>query len=127
MRKSLLLVSAASIILFAACKKVVTDSPEDIKNPSVIPSAKINAFIKQQIQTNHKFEWSTASDEMVWSALQQSDHILSIGYKPAGESKVEEKLASINISSANWKMARQQVLNMILQSESKTRKQPYHQ
>jgi len=121
MRKSLLFASAACIFLFAACKKTNTTAPEALKNPSLVPAAKIDAFIKQQIAASNKFEWSAASDEMIWSALQQSDHILSVGYKPAGETNVEERLATIDIHSTNWEIAKQQVLNIIYKSESSTR------
>jgi subtilisin family serine protease len=121
--KKTLLAFACIIVLLNACKKVTTDSSSDeIKNPDVIPSAKINAFIKEQIEANNKFEWNTASDEMIWSALQQSDNILSVGYKPAGETNVEERLSDINIASAKWVQAKNEIIRIILSSEGKTRK-----
>ncbi len=121
MKKPLLAV-ATIILLLNACKKVSTEtSTAEINNPALIPSEKINSFIKEQIRANNKFEWKTASDEMVWSALQQSDNILSVGYKPAGEANVEERLADINIASPRWKAAKNEVINIILSSEGKTR------
>lgn len=124
--KKLLLAFAAIIIVFNACKKVSTkmetpSSPTEFKNPDIISKASIDDFIKAQIEAKGKFVWSSASDEMIWSALQQSDNILSIGYKPAEETNVEERLAEINIADAKWEMAKQQILAIILKSESKTR------
>ena len=121
MKKSLLAL-AAIILLLNACKKVSNEtSSVDMKNPAVIPAAKINTFIKQQIEANNKFEWSSASDEMIWSALQQSDNVLSVGYRPANETNIEARLAQINIASPNWRAAKNEIINIILKSEGKTR------
>lgn len=114
---------AAIILLLNACKKVTTETPPaNVDNPALITSAKINAFIKAELQAKGKFEWSSASDEMVWSALQQSDHILSVGYKPSAETNVEARLADINIASPRWQAAKNEVMRMILAAEGKTRK-----
>jgi subtilisin family serine protease len=119
MKKITALLAIATILLLNACKKTPTDTT--IKNPEAIPANTINAFIKQELQANNKFDWSTASDEMVWSALQQSDKILSIGYKPADEVNIEDRLANIDITSSKWKDAKLQVMKMILQTEIPTR------
>jgi subtilisin family serine protease len=121
MKKSLL-AFASIIVLFNACKKVSTGSwPVPIDNPALVPSTAINSFIKAQVEATGQFEWSSASDEMIWSALQQSDHILSIGYKPAGETGIDERLAAINIHTPHWVTAKKEVINIILAAESKTR------
>ena len=121
MKKSLL-AFATIIVLFNACKKVSNETaPVAVDNPALIPAAKINTFIKQQLQANNKFEWSSASDEMIWSALQQSDNVLSIGYKPANEANIESRLTEINIASPQWKAAKNEIINIILKSEGKTR------
>ena len=57
---------------------------------------------------------------MIWSALEQSDHILSVGYQPAGETNVSDRLASIDINSIKWKTAKLQVLSLILKEEART-------
>lgn len=118
MNKRSALLLLAMIIFLNACRKINTSENQ----PELVGHDRIDAFIKQQLQANHKFDWSTASDEMVWSALQQSDKIMSIGYKPAGESGVEDRLATIDINDPAWKAARQSVLQLILQEEKKTRK-----
>ena len=122
MKKVTAYVVFAFILLLNGCKKTTTQKETEIpSNHDLIQPATIDAFIKQQIQTNKKFEWSTASDEMIWSALQQSDKILSVGYKPMDEINVEQRLADIDINSSHWKTAKQKVLEIIFQSESKTR------
>ncbi len=110
----------AAILLMFACKKQETKSPEQPITPTVLSTDVIDAFIRQQIELNHKFEWSTASDEMVWSALQQSDNIMSVGYQPEGEVNVAEKLAGIDIKEDKWVDAREKVLNIIMGYEQAT-------
>jgi subtilisin family serine protease len=67
---------------------------------------------------NGRFDWSTASDEMVWSALQQGDNVLSVGYKPANVDKdISGVIHTIDISKGAWADARNRVLQLILEEE----------
>jgi subtilisin family serine protease len=122
MKKTIALIAVSAILLNACKKNGNTPAAEEaIKNPELIPTATINQFVKQQLVLTNKFDWSAASDEMVWSALQQSDNIMSIGYKPASETNVNNKLHLIDINSAAWKAAKEQVMTLVLQEERKTR------
>jgi subtilisin family serine protease len=116
---------ALSALLLNACRKnepAPAAAEVPVTGPELMTTAKIDQFIKQELNVKNRFEWSAASDAMIWSALQQSDNILSIGYQPEGEVDVNGRLHQIDINSANWKAAKQQVLDMILQEERKTRK-----
>ena len=46
---------------------------------------------------------------------------MSIGYKPANEANIESRLTEINIASPQWKAAKNEIINIILKSEGKTR------
>ncbi|MEO6669584.1 MAG: S8/S53 family peptidase [Ferruginibacter sp.] len=107
--------SLALVFLFS-CKKtsIQADEKNDVE---LIPAANIDAFIKQQLSQHDQFQWSSASDLMVWSALQQSDNIMSVGYKPSNATDVDNTIQNIDINSTEWKTAREKVLQMILQSE----------
>jgi subtilisin family serine protease len=85
--------------------------------PELIPTEEIDAFIKEQISQHGQFEWSSASPDMVWSALEHSDNIMSVGYQPQDATGVNENLHNININSSDWQDARAKVLQMILESE----------
>jgi len=115
---------ALSALLLNACKKTDTTPATEVTgaNPELITAARIDDFIKQQLLTVNKFEWSTVSDQMVWSALQQSDNVMAIGYQPEGETNVNSRLHEIDINATTWKAAKQQVLQLILEEERKTRK-----
>ena len=122
MRKSYYFPILSIVILIFACSKENTTLLVQENAPATLSRNEIDTFIKHQIETKHQFDWNTASDEMIWSALQQSDQIMSIGYKPSDEINVEEKLASIDLNTTKWKNARKQVLSIVLKYESSTRK-----
>ena len=107
-----------ALLLLSACKKTVTNETIAIEAKEPIPVATIDAFIFKQLIEHNKFEWSSASDEMIWSALQHSDNIMSIGYKPAGEPNVENRLSEIDISTSDWQNAKQTVLSLIAENEA---------
>ena len=106
-----------------SCRK--TDTPLRSTFPggeqtnSVIPKARINAFIKTAIQHDGAFKWQTASDSIAWSALVQGDSVLSIGYQPQGFTGLDEKIHAIDLHSTEWKAAKAQVLSLILENEKK--------
>ena len=119
MKKIIAISFLACLAMLQACKKVNTDTIT--AQPTLLPTSSIDAFIHQQLQSNNSFNWATATDEMVWSALQQSDNVLSIGYQPADAAQVSERLAQIDINSPEFVEAKQQVLSIVLQHESAVR------
>lgn len=113
MKKILFTLFCGSLFL-TACKKTAVDTIED---NSPVSRATIDAFIKTAVQKDQKFEWSSAPVNMIWSALNESDHILSVGYQPVNELNVHNRLHLIDIQSASWMNAKNELLNMILASE----------
>lgn len=82
----------------------------------------INNIIMDKLQQTGSFDWKDATERMVWSAIKQSDGIISIGYKPAIESNIDDRISSININDVSWKDAKKQVLDLIYYYESQTNK-----
>ncbi len=121
MKKVFALAMLAGVIV--SCKKDLKEQQlEEQKVEPIISIADINAFIKQKLEATGKFEWTTASDEMIWSALQHSDKIAAVGYKPVGETDIDSKLHSININDATWTAAKDNILKIILTEEVKGNK-----
>lgn len=118
MRKTI--VWLAAVAALASCQKNSVKTEETITPPATKPVADINAQIRQVLQQQGQFNWNSAPADMVWSALVQSDHILSVGYKPATETNVESRLHTININDAAWKNAKAAVLELIYNEERKT-------
>ncbi len=113
MKKFLFTVLCGSVLL-TACKKTAVNNVDDT---SAMSRTSMDAFIRSAIQKDHKFEWNSAPVNMIWSALNESDHILSVGYKPAGETNIEDRLHLINIHSNEWVAAKNELLELILASE----------
>ncbi len=114
--KKIISISILLLVVFSSCKKSTLEAGEGATT-DLVPAEVIDAFIKQGIERDKKFEWGTASAEMVWSAAQHADKIMSVGYQPAAAVNVDNSLHLININDAAWKTAREQVLQMILLSE----------
>ena len=121
MRKNLLLLAAASLLFFS-CKKNKSSndqqSPETVTLKSV---GEIDRLIRQTLQSKNEFNWNDAGDDVIWSAGQQRDKMYAIGYKPAGETNVENRLHLININNASWKQAKEKIIDIIYTEEHKTR------
>lgn len=121
--KKILAATIMFVLFFTACNKTSTTnqvnsaSVDDAKTQLQTPQ-QINAFIKQVINSKGEFNWSDAPDITVYSAVMHSkDHIVSVGYKPADEQNVEQRLTKINIRDNKWAAAKMQVIQMILQEE----------
>lgn len=121
MKKVFALLMLTSFII--SCKKDLQEQQVDeVKADPIKSIAEINNFIKSKLETTRKFEWSTASDEIIWSALQHSDKIAAVGYKPSDEINVDSRLHTININDAAWVAAKENILQIILDEEVKANK-----
>ena len=110
-----------AMALMLSCKKTGVNCEENV-SPEKLTSQQIDAFIKKNFEADHRFEWSSANDQMIWSALQESDQVLSVGYMPAGLPAADIKMESIDINDEKWLNAKKEVLNIILTEEQKLNK-----
>ncbi len=124
--KNDLLYSIGLLLLLCTCKKAQAPSEtkmlsEDTKN--IIPKTAIDSYITNSIKAKNDFKWAYASDVMVWSALKQSDKVLSIGYKPANwtNTDVTAKMQTINIQSQQYQEVKARILQMVWEEERKSR------
>ncbi len=119
----------AVALSFLACQKDAkianeTPSPSNRDASTVNPSknwtsSEINAFIVNRIQEdNAVFDWAKASDDMLFSALQNTDNMLAIGFKKANAT--DEDAVQFNAAKdADWKAAKDALVKMIVASEQK--------
>jgi hypothetical protein len=112
MKKITLLAFFSLFIMVNGCKKQENLTPVLVPDPS-----SLDDFIVEKLNSDGKFEWSSASDDQIWTALANADHVLSVGYQPAGETGVLDKIHTINIRDEQWANARQQVIGIILTHE----------
>jgi hypothetical protein len=112
---------ALMAITLCACTGENTTNEALSPNPtSPISHSELDQTIFKSLQNTGKFEWSSVSNAMVWSALTQSDKVLSVGYKPENEGDINSKIHLIDINATEWKNAREKVLDIVFEEESKT-------
>ncbi|CAN5292630.1 hypothetical protein BH11BAC6_BH11BAC6_05590 [soil metagenome] len=122
MRKIYAAIAATAILLSACQKELKTKTVHTLsaeQQEPVMSRQQINNIIHDKFTQTGSFDWKDVSDEMVWAAIQNSDKIISVGYKPLLETDIANRMASIDINSASWKDAKQQVLQLIYTEEKK--------
>lgn len=82
-----------------------------------LSTAQLDEQIWAQLHRTGSYDWRQATDHVVWSALQRSDQVLSVGYAPAGRGRVDAALPDDARLDPAYQQARQQVLDLILTSE----------
>lgn len=114
MKKSTLLAFAGLLLAVNSCQKqdatfLSTNAPNPIE---------LDRFIHNKMDIHGEFLWEWASDDQIWTALANSDHVLSVGYQPTGEKDVADRLHLLNIQSQSWKQARNEVMQIVLDHET---------
>ena len=121
--KQIFSIALASFLVLTGCNKMNDASPDIVPAPDLVSKENIDAIIIQSLQANNKFEWNMTSSDVVWSALQQKDNMLSVGYQPAGYTNIENTIHEIDINAAAWTKAKEQLIEKIISSEQQLDKQ----
>lgn len=107
--------------VLAACQPTA-EEPQTPVARKTYTTRQIDEFIFEKLRQEGRFEWSTAPDDLAWSAFEQSDRVLSVGYRPAGTTgDFRDEIDNIDLQSPAWKSARERVLDLILTEERKLR------
>lgn len=114
MKKSTLLAFAALLITVNSCRK---NDPSEKLSLSTPDPTQLDLLIHDKFLSEGEFRWEWASDEQIWTALSNSDYVLSVGYQPAGQQNVADRLHVLDVQAPEWRAARQTVLNLILDAE----------
>lgn len=106
------------LILADACNQIEELQVNKQANP--ISKTELNKIIWTEVKQTGAFDWNKASDMTVWSALQASDNVLSVGFKPENEGRdISQTIHQIDINTGTWKTAKEKVLALILEEERK--------
>ena len=89
MKKSLLLAAAALLFTVNSCQK---QEPSDSPILSAPDPTQLDLLIHDKFLSEGEFRWEWATDDQIWTALANSDQVLSVGYQPAGEQNVADRL-----------------------------------
>lgn len=85
-----------------------------------LSTGEIDEIVMSTLRENGTFKWDMVSDEVAWSALVQSDSLLSIGYKPAAEKDINDRMHLINLDDPQWRTARLNVMKKIVELQNDT-------
>lgn len=104
------------LLLLAACQKTAIIEP-DVSEAPMLTDTELDAMIWKSMQTQHAFNWNENGEQVVWSALQLSDGMLSVGYSIWGQASLDNRIADININDNEWTKLRSRLMREILLSE----------
>lgn len=79
----------------------------------LIPSSEIDQIILKSIQETGDFLWMDQSDQLIWSALVQSDSVLTVGYSPAQLESPHSRIGIESVQDPNWQASAVKVLDRV--------------
>lgn len=113
--------SALLVGVLTACQPT-TDEPQVQTTQKAFTPQQIDDFIYSTLRKEGRFEWNMAPENLAWSAFEQSDRVLSVGYRPEGTTgDFRSEIDRLDLQAAAWKTARERVVELILAEERKLR------
>jgi subtilisin family serine protease len=115
-------------IFFQACKKEPNLSSEatpvagslqwegELPESPAVPLSgfQVDDIVLRKLHESGVVHWNDLSDEVVWSALVNSDSLLSVGYQPEGFSQIEELIHEIDVQSPVWRDTKKRLVDFIV-------------
>ena len=94
---------------------VLKSKPNQVAIPEGNPTAKQNLdnWVTKTLETKQAFEWSMADLKTLWSALQDKEGTLAIGYKPADIKDVDAILHEVDLTKGDWKKTHDELVQLI--------------
>jgi len=90
MKKNTLILGVLLLIFNTSCtheeNPIEEDSSLEISQQKALTVAEVNNQITQKLEENGSFDWSEASDLLLWSATVHGENVLTIGYGNEKES-----------------------------------------
>ncbi len=140
MKKLHLLGSLAAALLMASCSHKesletnsnIGDDPILKRKASIVevPSApaldkkELDDYVVNELEKKRDFRWTEQDIHTLWSALQTSDPVLAIGYKPSGVADISQTIHEIDLSKGTWKVTHDALKNFIIESLQKSSGKP---
>ena len=113
-RTKLTVVLSTSMLLFAACENQQTEEVRPTLPQLQIPNAsQLNATLLQRFADQGSLNWQDMEDGLLYSALKESNYVLSIGYKQANHEFTIDQAANFRAGDEAWTQARTLLLSDI--------------
>ncbi len=117
--KKLSILLFSSVFIFSCTKDVQNDG--DVFQQELVSIEAIQKTVEAELSDGKVFYWKNADDHFIWSAGMHSDSIFSIGYTVGSSFDAETQINNVDIQAQDWKLAKNEVLKLILQKESISR------
>ncbi len=119
----------ATLLLITSCSDEQLVAPTNQNNDLseqrvVLTKSEINKTAIAIIESKGEFEWSDVDAFTVFSALEQSDNSVSLGYKPADVGNIDRTIQDIDIDAPAWQEAKATIQNRILALENEISETP---
>jgi len=111
------LLSLFVFLLFCSCKKTAILQNENIIQPKPYTTWDLNEKIFAELKQQGSFSWKNQSVDFIWSALNQSDHMLAVGFQLEGTKLNEDLLHLVDINQPKWQSCKFKLLELILDAE----------
>jgi len=105
-------------IFITSCAK---EPKLETKEISLVSKEEIKKMVEAELSNGEIFHWTSASDEVVWSAGMLSDSVFAIGYTPDPNFDFEKNIHTIDLKDPLWEKARKGFEEYILKYEEKAR------
>ncbi len=116
MKKSIWLVAVIAGLL--SCNKTNLNSGSTDNQQEKLSSLQVDQLIKDEVIKSGQFNWNKQPDHVIWSALQNRDLVLSVGYAPQNQSHdLSSTIHTIDIGENQWQQTRDALLQQILITE----------
>lgn len=105
---------------------VLKQKPTLLSEPAGNPleKSKLDQLVISVLESHNDFRWEWMDLKTVWSALQYGDHSLAIGYKPASEGDISQKLHKLNIKTGAYRQVHDALLAKIVEELNRNSTQP---
>jgi serine protease len=98
---------------------VTKPNPASVPAGSPISKENLDRWVINTLNERQSFEWNMADLPTIWSALQEKNHTLAVGYKPAGMKDVDPIIHQIDLKSGEWKQVHDALIDLIISELNK--------
>ena len=113
MQKILLL--SLLLAVLSGCRQEPAPAPTAPATAPPLSRSELNAVVENHLrQTNSVYDWNAAPAEVVWSALELSDHEAVLGYRPAGAADVPSRIHALDLRDGEWRRTRDELVSDLL-------------
>lgn len=115
--KNFIFLLASLGLLFSCSENLDEKVQQNGSDLEILQASDINAFITESLESGEVFDWATASNQLIYSALIQSDSILALGYTVDPSLDITSFIGTTEKLPSDWIAKRDDILERILETE----------